>query len=225
MGRMTFEKAPDGSWIRKAERTQPRGQGQTHFGVEEETEIRQMEGGVNPQGGIDLQSGHQQKGPELDIPPLQTEILSQIEGFQFESTFFEPIMTQHTFIEGPSTQSSYIEPSLFGLVFIEPTYIEILPPQTPPAPDHVPQIDLSAQINSLSTRMEELVVVNDTQFYFMEDIMDQYQIGFTTQFEYLQQRIDHMEQRIDHIEDHMEHQHKEMMTYLHFVFPHPSPQP
>ena len=93
MGQMTFEKTLDGSWIRKAERTQPRGQGQAHFGVEKETEIRQMGGGVNPQGGIDLQSGHQQRGPGLDIPPLQIEILSQTEGFQFESTFFESMMT------------------------------------------------------------------------------------------------------------------------------------
>ena len=70
MGWMTFEKAPNGSWIRKAERTQPQGQGQAHSGVKEETEIRQMEGGVNPQDGIDLQSGHQQRGLELGIPPL-----------------------------------------------------------------------------------------------------------------------------------------------------------
>ena len=47
-------------------------------------------------------------------------------------------------------------------------------------------MDLSAQINSLGTHMEELAVVSDTRFYSMEDRIDQYQIGFTSQFEYLQ---------------------------------------
>nr|CAN70899.1 hypothetical protein VITISV_022769 [Vitis vinifera] len=46
MGRMKFENAPNGSWMRKAERapTQARGQGRAHPGVEEETEIREIEG-------------------------------------------------------------------------------------------------------------------------------------------------------------------------------------
>ena len=46
-------------------------------------------------------------------------------------------------------------------------------------------MNLSAQINSLGTRMDELFVVNDTRFYSMEDHMDQYQVGFTSQLEYL----------------------------------------
>nr|CAN76595.1 hypothetical protein VITISV_020297 [Vitis vinifera] len=41
------------------------------------------------------------------------------------------------------------------------------------------------EISSLSTRMEELVVVSDTRFYSMEDCMDQYQTGFISQLEYL----------------------------------------
>ena len=47
---MKFEKAPDGSWIRKAKRppAQARGQGQVHLGVNEETEIQEMEGGLDP---------------------------------------------------------------------------------------------------------------------------------------------------------------------------------
>ena len=47
---MKFEKAPDGSWIRKAKRppAQARGQGQVHLGVKEETEIQEMEGGLDP---------------------------------------------------------------------------------------------------------------------------------------------------------------------------------
>ena len=57
--RMKFEKAPNDSWIRKVERElaqawaqpQPSRQGQVHPRVEEETEIRQMKGGVDPQGG------------------------------------------------------------------------------------------------------------------------------------------------------------------------------
>ena len=50
---MKFEKAPDGSWVRKAERepTQTLEQGQAHPGVEKEVEIREMEGGVDPQSG------------------------------------------------------------------------------------------------------------------------------------------------------------------------------
>ena len=75
-------------------------------------------------------------------------------------------------------------------------------------------MDLSAQINSLSTRMEEFTVVSDTRFYSIEDRMDQYQVGFTSQLEYLQQRI-------EYIEDRLESQHEEMMTYLRSVFPPP----
>ena len=50
LGQMKFEKAPDGSWIRKAERppTEARGQGQVHSGVEEEVKIREMESGLDP---------------------------------------------------------------------------------------------------------------------------------------------------------------------------------
>ena len=50
MGRMKFEKAPDGSWVRRVERppAQAKGQGQTHPGVEEEAEIREIDGGVDP---------------------------------------------------------------------------------------------------------------------------------------------------------------------------------
>ena len=69
MGMMKFEKALDGSWVKKAERApaQARGQGQAHPGVENEVKIREMEGGVDPQ------SGYQQRKPELDIFPLQSE--------------------------------------------------------------------------------------------------------------------------------------------------------
>ena len=67
MGRMKFEKALDVSQVRRVERppTQARRQGQAHPGVEKEAEIREMEGGVDPQ------SGYQQRELELDISPLQ----------------------------------------------------------------------------------------------------------------------------------------------------------
>ena len=58
-------------------------------------------------------------------------------------------------------------------------------------------MDLSAQISSLGTHIEEFVVVSDTRFYFMEDRMDQSQVGFISQFEYLQQRFEHIEDRMD----------------------------
>ena len=50
LGRMKFEKAPDGSWIRRAKRTPAYAweQGQMHPGVEEKAEIREMEGGLDP---------------------------------------------------------------------------------------------------------------------------------------------------------------------------------
>ena len=51
---MKFEKAPDGSWVRQAERppAQAQGQGETHPRVEEEVEIGEMDDGVNPQRGF-----------------------------------------------------------------------------------------------------------------------------------------------------------------------------
>ena len=69
--------------------------------------------------------------------------------------------------------------------------------------------------------------------------MDQYHTGFTSQFEYLQQRFkriedrmdqqqvafDHLQQRIECIESRQESQHEEMMAYLRSVFPPPPPQP
>ena len=58
---MKFEKALDDSWInnkKKIERAQPQGHRQTHSRVENDVEIREMEAGVDPQGGIDPQSDH-----------------------------------------------------------------------------------------------------------------------------------------------------------------------
>ena len=55
--------------------------------------------------------------------------------------------------------------------FIELPHIEI-PSQAPHAPDHAHWMDVSAQISSLGTRTEELALVYDTRFYYMEERID-----------------------------------------------------
>ena len=105
-------------------------------------------------------------------------------------------MTELTFTEGPSTQPSYTKPSYSKHALTEPTHIEIPPPQAPLTLDHDPWMDFSAQVSSIGTRMEELSIVSDTRFYSMEDRMNQYEVGFTSQFEYLQQRIEHIKDRL-----------------------------
>ena len=70
--------------------------------------------------------------------------------------------------------------------FTKPPHSDIPPHQAPLARDHAPLMDLFTHVSSLGTRMKEFVVVSDTWFYSIEDRMDQYQIGFTSQFEYLQ---------------------------------------
>ena len=84
------------------------------------------------------------------------------------------MMSKLTYTTGTSSQSS----------FTKLPHTEIPSHQAPHAPDHAPWMDLSAQISSLGTRMEELTVVSDTQFYSMEDRIDQYQTGFISQFEH-----------------------------------------
>ena len=181
--------------FRRAERppAQDQGQGQMHPGNDEETEIREMEGGLDPQRDFE------QSMPECDIPPpVQTESV------QFEASFPEPMISEPAYTAGLS------EP-----FFTEPSHAEI-PFQAPHAPDHAPWMDLSTQISSLGTRMEELAVVNDTRFHSMEDRIDEYQTCFTSQFEHLDQRLGRFEERMDK-------QHEEMMAYLRSVFPPPPP--
>ena len=213
---MKFEKAPDGSWIRRSEQ-QARDQGQMHPRAEEKAEIREMEDRLDPQRDFE------QRGPELDIPPLP-----QSEGIHVEATFSEPMMTESYYTAGPSSQPSFTE-----LPHIE------LPSQAPHAPDHAPWIDVSAQISSLGTHMEELALVHDTGFYSMKEHMDQYQTGVTSRFEHFQQRFErikermdqqqatfeHLQQSIDRSESRQASQHEEMMAYLRSVFPLPPPQP
>ena len=86
------------------------------------------------------------------------------------------MMSESAYTAGTSTQPT----------FIKPLHTEIPPPQTPLASDHAHSMDLSTHISSLGTCVEELAVVSDTRFYSIEDRMDQYQTGFTSQFEYLQ---------------------------------------
>ena len=129
-----------------------------HPGAEEETDIREMEDGLDPHRDFE------QRGPELDIlPPPQSK------GIHVEATFSEPMMTELSFTAGPSSQPSLTE----------------LPSQAPHAPDHAPWMDVSAHISSLGTRMEKLALVHDSRFYSMEEHMDQYQTGVTSQFDHL----------------------------------------
>ena len=110
LGRMKFEKAPDGSWVRKAE-GQARGHDQIHPGVEEEAKIREIEDRLDPQRDFE------QIGPEADIPPPH-----QSEGIHVEAIFSEPMMTEPSFTAGPSSQPSFTE----------------LPSQAPHALDYPP---------------------------------------------------------------------------------------
>ena len=87
--------------------------------------------------------------------------------------------------------------------------------------------------------MEELTLVHDTRFYFMEEYMDQYQTSVTSRFEHFQQRFErikermdqqqatfeHLQQSIDRIESRRASQHEKMMAYLRSVFPPPPHQP
>ena len=89
LGRMKFEKAPDGSWIRRAER-QARDQGQMHPGAKEKAEIKEIKDGLDPQRDFE------QRGPELDIPyPPQSE------GIHVEATFSELMMTESFYTARP----------------------------------------------------------------------------------------------------------------------------
>ena len=168
--------------------------------------------------GLDPQRDFEQRGPELDIPPPH-----QSKDIHVEATFSEPMMTESSFAVGPSSQPSSTE----------------LPSQAPHVLDHAPWMDLSAQISSLGTRMEEFSLVHDSRFYSMEEHLDQYQTGVTSRFDHFQQRFerieermdqqqatfDHLEQCMDRIESHQASQHEEMMAYLRSVFPPPPPQP
>ena len=115
---------------------------------------------------MDPQRDFEHRGPELDIPPPH-----QSEGIHVEATFSELMMTESSFTAGPSSQPSFTE----------------LPYQAPHVLDHAPWMDISAQISSLGTCMEKLALVHDSSIYSMEDHLDQYQTGVTSQFDHFQQ--------------------------------------
>ena len=71
------------------------------------------------------------------------------------------MMTEPSYTAGPSSQPS----------FIELPHTELLS-QAPHAVDHALWMDVSTQISSFGTRMEELALVHDTRFYSMEEHMD-----------------------------------------------------
>ena len=116
-----------------------------HPGAKKGAEIREMKDGLDPQRDFE------QRGPELDIPPSP-----QSEGIHVEATFSKSMMTEPSYTAGPSSQPSFTE----------------LPSQAPHAANHVPWMDVSAQISSLGTRIEELALVHDTRFYSMEERID-----------------------------------------------------
>ncbi|RVX13120.1 hypothetical protein CK203_018040 [Vitis vinifera] len=109
MARMKLEKAPDGSWIRRADRPVPHPQAEE----DEEEEIGEMEGGS--------------------------------EGGHIDPTISDAVMTETGYTAGPSGQPS----------FTEPHYTHTSPGQAPDAAEHAPWMELSAQITSLGTRIEE----------------------------------------------------------------------
>ena len=90
-------------------------------------------------------------------------------------------MTESSFTASPSSQPSFIE----------------LPSQAPHIHDHASWMDLSAQISSLGTRIEELALVHDSHFYSMEEHLDQYQTGVTSRFDLFQQRFERIEECMD----------------------------
>ena len=106
-------------------------------------------------------------------------------------------MSEPTYIAGLSSQPSFTEPPHARTSSHHAPHARTSSHHAPHAPNHTPWMDLSAQISSLGTRMEELAVVSDTRFYSMEDCMDQYQTASISQFQYLQQRFQSIEDHID----------------------------
>ncbi|RVX23335.1 hypothetical protein CK203_000423 [Vitis vinifera] len=124
--------------------------------------------------GVDLSRERNFKAPSIydtyDEQSLgRMKFEKTLDGSWFEATFPKPIMSKLAYTTGPSSQPS----------FTKPPYIETSPHQTPHTFDYAPWMDLSAQIISLGTHMEELAVVSDTRLYSMEDRMHQYQTDFT----------------------------------------------
>lgn len=110
--------------------------------------------------------------------------------------------------------------------FTKPTFIEVPLPHISESSglyvtltlDFAPQMDLSTQINSLSTRMKEIPLISGCRFYSLEDEMDQYQFGFTSQYENLATHIKSLTTHLDHFEATFIVQHDELKVLLINVF-------
>ncbi|RVW92930.1 Retrovirus-related Pol polyprotein from transposon RE1 [Vitis vinifera] len=121
-------------------------------------------------------------------------------------------LSRETDFEAPTTYDTYDEQFLGRMKFekapdgswssltagpsSQPSFTE-LPSQAPHVLDHAPWMDLSAHISSLGTRMEKLALVHDSSIYSMEDHLDQYQTGVTSQFDHFQQRFERIEECMD----------------------------
>ncbi|WJZ98892.1 hypothetical protein VitviT2T_017383 [Vitis vinifera] len=202
LGRMKFEKAPDGSWIRRAERPPPQeqGQGQMHHVDEEEAEIREMEGGLDPQRDFE------QSMPECDIPPSQPMISEPAytsgpsEPSHAEIPFQPPHAPDHAPWMDLSAQISYLGTRMEELAVVNDTRFQSMEDRIDES-----QTDFTSQFERLDQRLGRL-----------EERMDHQHQEMTSQFEHLDQRLGRLEERMDH-------QHEEMMAYLRSVFPPPPP--
>ena len=81
--------------------------------------------------------------------------------------------------------------------------------EVPPVVDESPLYEVRAKISSLASRIEELVVVEDSHFSSIEARIESYETQLTSQYEHLQQRVNQFEQRV--------------MGFVEYVFPLPPP--
>nr|CAN62461.1 hypothetical protein VITISV_035912 [Vitis vinifera] len=109
-------------------------------------------------------------------------------------------LSRKTDFEAPTTYDTYDEQSLGRMKFEKApdgSWVRKAERQARGHDQIHPGMDLSAQISSLGTRMEELALVHDSRFYSIEEHLDQYQTGVTSQFDHFQQRFECIEERMD----------------------------
>ena len=127
--------------------------------------------------------------PQRDYEHTQTE-------FDIQAKLSEGCQLGLTVSGGMTFDAMHTTGTSSQPLFTDPPHAHTSPHQAPYGPSQA-WMDLGAQISSLGTRMEELAVVNDMQFYSMEDRMDHYQTGFTEQFQCMQQRFQSIEDCMD----------------------------
>ena len=66
----------------------------------------------------------------------------------------------------------------------------------PPVVDESPLYEVKARISSLASRIKELAVVEDSRFSLIEACIDLYETQLTSQYEYLEQRVNQFGQRV-----------------------------